>query len=155
MPLVKVALPSLEHQDGLRCKSFSNQVLREMLQGLDSLSTRNIVHRDLKPANILYRSSLESGEVSFILADFGLSNHLRFARLQGGTPLYMAPETALDDSIQPPASNSDIWSLFVTILWMNGSLDSLRTPPHVNQRWYYEIWYFLLNIAQRFDPAIE
>jgi serine/threonine protein kinase len=155
MPLMKGTLHSLKHQDGPRCKSFSNQVLREMLQALDFLSSRNIVHRDLKPANILYRNSPESGEVNFILADFGLSNHPQFARLRGGTPLYMAPEIAVDDSTQPPASNSDVWSLFVTILWMNGSLDSLRTPPSVNQQWYYELWQFLLSSAQRFDPAIK
>ena len=88
-------------------------VLHQMLQALDYLAYNGIIHRDVKPANILY-SALPEDKHQYYLADFGLCNHIRDARTQVGSPIFMAPEI-LQGTQQ--TAKVDVWSLFVTIAW--------------------------------------
>ena len=90
-------------------------VLHQTLQALDYLAYNGIIHRDVKPANILY-STLPEDKHSYYLADFGLCNHIRDARTQVGSPIFMAPEILQGEGAQQTAK-VDIWSLFVTIAW--------------------------------------
>jgi serine/threonine protein kinase len=94
-------------------RDLANTVLHHMLQAIDFLSVHSIVHRDLKPENILYLR--REGGYHFQLGDFGLSNRQDYATTQVGTPVYMAPEFF---SGGRQSSKSDIWSLFVTMLWI-------------------------------------
>ena len=90
-----------------------------MLKALDFLSTEGIIHRDLKPENILFVRLPGippcGDEYLFQLGDFGLSNRVISAKTHAGTPLYMAPEVYYKGR---QSSAADIWSLFVTIMWV-------------------------------------
>lgn len=84
-----------------------------LLQGLRYLHKElHIVHRDIKPANILINSK---GEVK--IADFGVSGKMAstigLKQTFVGTTTYMSPERILGT---PHTSNSDIWSLGLTIM---------------------------------------
>ena len=67
----------------------------------------------MKPENILYISQ-PGDRYHFQLGDFGLCNRAVDAITFAGTKLYMAPEMF---SSGRQTSKSDVWSLFVTLLW--------------------------------------
>jgi HEAT repeat protein len=75
--------------------------LPELAKTLDFIHGLEVIHRDVKPANILFD---EHGHV--FLADFGIAKVLgeqdSWQTLTGttpGTPDYMAPETAMEESL--------------------------------------------------------
>ncbi len=83
----------------------------EAAQALDYLHGNRPVflHRDIKPANILLVQSCAK------LADFGLLRQVTgdntSTKTQGGTPVYMAPESVKEDKFSVA---SDLWSFAVT-----------------------------------------
>lgn len=86
-------------------------IIKEIIQGVKYLHSKNIIHRDIKPKNILF--SLESNTVK--LADFGLSclenSDNRFSVSQG-TYLYIDPHGESD------SKTFDIYSIGVVITEM-------------------------------------
>ncbi|CAK7226049.1 hypothetical protein SCUCBS95973_006072 [Sporothrix curviconia] len=105
---------------------IAEEVLYQMAKALKFMAKCNLVHRDIKPANILYDTRVRpDGEFyyHFQLADFNLSNEVATARTVAGTPVFMAPEVY---DRQPQSFSADIWSLFVTIVWIR-NIDSFRT----------------------------
>ncbi|CAK7207390.1 hypothetical protein SEUCBS139899_010200 [Sporothrix eucalyptigena] len=98
----------------LKRDQFIWLVLEHVLKGLQHLHANGIVHRDLKPDNILY--TCRNGEYQFRIGDFGSSNYTSVAKTCVGTPVFMAPEIKHGDQLQ--SDKADIWSLFVTVLWM-------------------------------------
>jgi mitogen-activated protein kinase kinase 1 len=83
------------------------------LRGIEYIHKElRVVHRDIKPSNLLLNSQ---GEVK--ITDFGVSgklaNTIAKAQTFVGTVTYMSPERI---RAQDHASNSDIWSLGLTIL---------------------------------------
>jgi serine/threonine protein kinase len=96
--------------------SSADTLLHQMLQALDYLSCKNIIHRDVKPANILYSHAVDSGYL-YQLTDFGLANIVTDACTFAGSPLYMAPELEQSPRL-PQTTKIDIWSLFVTLIWV-------------------------------------
>jgi hypothetical protein len=81
----------------------------EVAAGLAAAHARGVIHRDIKPGNIL----IEAGTEKVKLTDFGLARATEDLRLTrsgfvAGTPLYMAPEQARGDEIDPRA---DLFSL--------------------------------------------
>ncbi|KAJ3473933.1 hypothetical protein NLG97_g10067 [Lecanicillium saksenae] len=95
-------------------KSFNGLfrvVLHQMLQALDYLDTKGIVHRDLKPDNILYAIS---------------RRELREEELRKGTKT---------------TTKVDVWSLFVTMLWIANLCDIRGMSDHCGD---YGTW---LNIV--------
>ena len=82
--------------------------------GLAATHAQGKIHRDIKPANILLRKD-EEGPSSFQvkITDFGLAREVGDVRLTQsgmitGTPLYMSPEQARGEPVDP---RSDLFSL--------------------------------------------
>ncbi|KAL2168730.1 hypothetical protein VTG60DRAFT_6901 [Thermothelomyces hinnuleus] len=88
-------------------------MLKREVEILARISHSHIVDYIFSQENILYVSTQDG--YHFQLGDFGLSNRQALAATCAGTPLFMAPEIVLGGKQTPKA---DIWSLFVTILWM-------------------------------------
>ncbi|KAI0845039.1 kinase-like protein [Daldinia vernicosa] len=120
MPMKRGTLADLVRQypayDSL--KKNGNTVLLQMLSALDYLAYSKLIHRDIKPDNILYDVKIVDGEerIVFQLADFGLSVLQNLGRSQAGTIIFMAPEVYDGEKTQTP--RADVWSLYVTMLWV-------------------------------------
>jgi serine/threonine-protein kinase len=84
-------------------------VVRQVLEGLEAVHSKDIVHRDIKPANILIDEDLR-----IKITDFGLArpiedDHLMTTIGQAvGTPAYCAPEQIMAKTV---TQRSDIYSL--------------------------------------------
>ena len=93
-------------------KSFSEkesaEILKNILEGLSYLHSKNIAHRDLKPENILFT---KNGILKIV--DFGSSTVIKCKKKnkQYGTPYYVAPEV-LRGSYD---TKCDIWSCGVIL----------------------------------------
>ena len=87
--------------------------LRQIASALDKTHAAGIVHRDLKPEN-LFLTHREDGTPRVKILDFGISKVVndvpQTARATRGlgTPLYMAPEQALAQTVGPP---TDLYAL--------------------------------------------
>ncbi|OTA55149.1 kinase-like protein [Hypoxylon sp. EC38] len=93
-----------------------HRALIQMLTALEYIALEGVVHRDIKPDNILYDID-HRGRAQFVLSDFGLANGIESAISPAGTDVYAAPEM-LNGSELEAAYKADIWSLFITMLWV-------------------------------------
>lgn len=87
-------------------------ILNQVIKGYRYLSKMNVIHRDLKPANIL-----RSGG-TWKIADFGfaiVSSQSIQSKANVGTPLYMPPESLIDNIY---STKSDIFSLGIILYEM-------------------------------------
>ena len=91
------------------------QPLFDILSGLEAIHEKGYKHRDLKPANVLKFASKE-GTVRYAISDFGLmspeaglTSTLTASNMGGGTPLYRAPECAIN--FKRATIQSDIYSV--------------------------------------------
>ena len=105
--------PFSEHQSFI--------IIKQVMQALQYLHSKNIAHRDLKLENLLFVSP-ETKNLKIKLIDYGFAT--KFSREMGmtlilGSPLYMAPElvkrmSGYDDKV-------DVWALgCITYLLMSG-----------------------------------
>ena len=93
-------------------------IILQVAAALGRAGHQGIIHRDIKPANIMLSST---GEVK--VADFGLARISTDSEgvdatqvgITMGTPLYMSPEQAEGEGVDP---RSDIYSLGVTAYQM-------------------------------------
>jgi hypothetical protein len=104
-------------------------VLASVARGLAELHAHGIVHRDLKPTNVLV--SENDGRMQVKLADFGIARALpsafeatqrasQHATKDGaflGTPLYMAPEQAVNAERVTPAADMFAFGVMAYELW--------------------------------------
>lgn len=117
-------------ESGADAVTVATLACQQILQALNYTAYKGIIHPDVKPENFLYKICLD-GTYHFQRADFGLSNRDIDATSTAGSKLYMAPELFNEISQSPKA---DVWSLFVTILWILDDkfrLMNFRTPSEV------------------------
>ncbi|KAI1135585.1 kinase-like domain-containing protein [Hypoxylon sp. FL0543] len=110
--------------------------LKQMLMALDYLANRDVIHRDIKPENILYVKNPQGGYI-FQLADFGLSHeNPDDAKSLAGTQPYMAPEVGR----QTQTHKIDVWSLFMTLVWIYNVGDFRAMASHLTREQCYPMW---------------
>jgi hypothetical protein len=106
------------------------EVLRigeQIARGLAAAHAQGLIHRDIKPGNILLESGLEQ---KVKITDFGLARAADDASLTqsgmiAGTPLYMAPEQAKGDTLDP---RTDLFSLGSVLYTMASGRPPFRAP---------------------------
>lgn len=105
-------------------RTIAAQVLHEMLQALDYLNRLGYVHRDVKPCNILYclgprdTTAPHRQLYHFKLGDFGLCCCENSIPEVIATRIFTAPELFASPRVHEQSHKSDVWALYVTILWM-------------------------------------
>ncbi|XP_048382080.1 phosphorylase b kinase gamma catalytic chain, skeletal muscle/heart isoform-like isoform X2 [Stegostoma tigrinum] len=114
----------LTHKVVLSEKETRN-VMRELLEAIDYLHSRDIVHRDVKTENILLDE-----QAHIRLSDFGFACHLgpgEKLRELCGTPGYLAPELltcSMDETHPGYGKEVDVWSAGVVMYTLLAG-----TPP--------------------------
>lgn len=105
------------------CKS----IMKQLVEGLSYLHSKDIVHRDLKPENILLSITpgqrqypWDEGESNVIvkIADFGLAKFIgkfQFTNTLCGTPAYVAPEVLVNSQERKYNRAVDMWSVGVLL----------------------------------------
>jgi serine/threonine protein kinase/formylglycine-generating enzyme required for sulfatase activity/dienelactone hydrolase len=94
----------------------ATSIVIQIGQALEEAHERGVVHRDLKPSNVMITPKGQVKVLDFGLAKIVSANDPDATRsvmeTQGavGTPLYMSPEQARGDDIDP---RTDLWSLGV------------------------------------------
>ncbi|XP_022914081.1 eukaryotic translation initiation factor 2-alpha kinase 1-like [Onthophagus taurus] len=113
----------------LRSKTII-EILKQLLQGLQYIHSKNIVHHDIKPSNIFLQN--DNGSLLVQLGDFGLACPLQSARhsLALGTKLYAAPEQLRGSCNR----KSDMYSLGIIVLELTESFQTdMERVESINQ----------------------
>src|SRR5215212_4237572 len=89
-------------------------IVEGVLAGLGHAERQGIAHRDLKPENLLVtrRGNVKIADFGIARAYNALSQRLTIPGKAMGTPVYMAPEQALDRAIGP---QTDLYALGVIV----------------------------------------
>lgn len=112
MPLALCTLQD-ELSEGTVKRENVNQILFDILAGLEYIHSQSYVHRDLKPANIL-KFKTEDGynyaisDLGLIRAEISQSSTLTATNASGGTANYAAPE--LITNFKGATSRADIYA---------------------------------------------
>ena len=96
------------------------------------LHNKNIIMRDLKPENILLNENL-----NVKLCDFGWATHLsdtEYRKLQGGTFVYMSPETLKGEE---QGKFSDVWSLGILIFELMHNREPYSIGDTYDEQMYF------------------
>ncbi|CAH0047665.1 unnamed protein product [Clonostachys solani] len=100
------------------------QIVGQLLEGLDFMHASDFIHRDLKPRNVMV---VDKGPNWFVkITDFGISKRRQLGvttlhTMQRGTPGFAAPEVLGLDLGKPVGSYSfavDMWSLGVLTFYL-------------------------------------
>ncbi len=119
----RAPVPALPANDGVRRKTPADvdrlrDALRQLAEGVHAAHVAGKVHRDIKPSNVLVA---HDGRV--VLLDFGVAGELSRAVNRRhaesnvvGTPVYMAPEQALDETLTPASDWYSVGALLYEAL---------------------------------------
>ncbi|KAK3806222.1 MAG: calcium/calmodulin-dependent protein kinase-like protein [Linnemannia elongata] len=85
-------------------------IMKEVIEAIEYLHSKNVVHRDLKPENLLYKD--ESEDSKLMIVDFGISKTMesedQVLTTMCGSYGYAAPEVLLRRGHGKPV---DMWSI--------------------------------------------
>ncbi|KAJ9157520.1 Calcium/calmodulin-dependent protein kinase [Pleurostoma richardsiae] len=99
-------------EQGKFTEKDASQTIRQVLEAVDYLHSKNVVHRDLKPENLLYLTKAPDSDL--VLADFGIAKMLdskdEVLTTMAGSFGYAAPEVMLKKGHGKPV---DMWSMGV------------------------------------------
>lgn len=90
-------------------------ITRQVAKGLHHAYEKEIIHRNINPENIFLGNDGSVKITNMGLAKFMSKSNITQAGTMLGTPLYMAPEQALQDTVD---IRGDIYSLGITLFYM-------------------------------------
>ena len=109
-------------ENGILNESQAALIMRNILEGVKYLHSKNIMHRDIRPENILFRSSKITEPNQAVLSNFlfATSNHvIQYIFPKCGTPGFVAPEIyAVKSPQEHYGLKCDLFSLGVTLYYM-------------------------------------
>ncbi|XP_036949238.1 death-associated protein kinase 2 isoform X1 [Acanthopagrus latus] len=101
-------------------ESEAIEFMKQILEGLGFMHSKNIAHFDLKPENIMLSDKV-SPHNNIKLIDFGLAHRFHQGeeyKSTSGTPQYIAPEVI---SSEPLSTAADMWSIgVITYILLSG-----------------------------------
>ncbi|XP_068560500.1 death-associated protein kinase 2 [Cebidichthys violaceus] len=101
-------------------ESEAIEFMKQILEGLGFMHSKNIGHFDLKPENIMLSEKV-AAQPNIKLIDFGLAHHFHQGeeyKSTSGTPQYIAPEVI---NSEPLSTAADMWSIAViTYILLSG-----------------------------------
>ncbi|KAM6904306.1 death-associated protein kinase 2 isoform 2-T2 [Lycodopsis pacificus] len=101
-------------------ESEAIEFMKQILEGLGFMHSKNISHFDLKPENIMLSDKV-AAQPNIKLIDFGLAHHFHQGeeyKSTSGTPQYIAPEVI---NSEPLSTAADMWSIAViTYILLSG-----------------------------------
>ncbi|XP_022613118.1 death-associated protein kinase 2-like [Seriola dumerili] len=101
-------------------ESEAIEFMKQILEGLGFMHSKNIAHFDLKPENIMLSDKV-SPHPDIKLIDFGLAHRFHQGeeyRSTSGTPQYIAPEVINNEALSTAA---DMWSIgVITYILLSG-----------------------------------
>eukprot|EP00929_Paragymnodinium_shiwhaense_P032601 TRINITY_DN18048_c0_g1_i2.p1 TRINITY_DN18048_c0_g1~~TRINITY_DN18048_c0_g1_i2.p1 ORF type:complete len:1149 (-),score=302.30 TRINITY_DN18048_c0_g1_i2:247-3693(-) len=150
------------------------RALRQVLQGVQYLHSKNVVHCDLKEQNAMVTRDDEWSDPHIVVIDFGLSRHFRDS-VSGacGTPGYIPPEVWQE---HPWTAKGDVFSLGVMIFQICSGEQcfhgndiqelceaTLRDPPTRSEGWQTvqsfvhlpELMFEMLNKDPEKRPTVQ
>lgn len=101
-------------------------LMKQMLEAVVFLHSKEICHRDVKPDNYLVCGNINSQSVKIKLGDFGMAVRIPKGRLRTdsvGTPAFMAPEMHLLNVFKSSGYDHkvDIWAIGVCMVFLLAS----------------------------------
>ncbi|XP_060915528.1 death-associated protein kinase 2 [Labrus mixtus] len=100
-------------------ESEAIEFMKQILEALRFMHSKNIVHFDLKPENVMLSDNSSHPVIKLI--DFGLAQRLRQGEeyiSTSGTPQYIAPEVI---NSEPLSTAADMWSIgVITYILLSG-----------------------------------
>lgn len=101
-------------------ESEAIEFMKQILEGLAFMHSKNIAHFDLKPENVMLSDKV-SPHPKIKLIDFGLAHRFQQGeeyRSTSGTPQYIAPEAI---NCEPLSTAADMWSIgVITYILLSG-----------------------------------
>mmetsp|Transcript_59223 Transcript_59223/g.132834 ORF Transcript_59223/g.132834 Transcript_59223/m.132834 type:complete len:771 (+) Transcript_59223:64-2376(+) len=108
--------------DGCLVETQVQLLMKQMLQAVAYLHSKDICHRDVKPHNYMLRGRCRSDRVQVKLGDFGIATRLQAGKLlkdQMGTPAFMAPELHLLPKKSKGYDHKvDLWAVGVCMVFL-------------------------------------